>query len=251
MKKTVIIIAMVVLVIIGGGYWLLSGDKIVLDDPETIAREWIVNYSPTYVFDGSDLELTGREGNTFTFEFVSSHGGYGNRTDQIVTQAITPHEMVVVVENKVVVDAITDGVFSETQNKVVRLEDMSDEESIALPVFFGRMGEEDELFPISRRISKEDDLATALFESLIAGPTEDEIERGLYSMINPETELRSVRTERRTIYVDFSNELQDGVAGSASVLFIRSQIERTGRQVPGITEVVISIEGETEGILQP
>ena len=249
MKKIIIIIAIVLLVL--SGYWFLSTDKIVLDDSETIAREWIMNYSPTYTFDGSDLELIDREGNTFTFEFVSRYGGYGDRTNQIVTQVITPHKMIVVVENGVVVDALTDGVFSETQNKIINLEKISNEELITLPVFFGRMGEEIELFPISRMISKENDLATALFESLIAGPTKSETEIGFYSMINPETKLQFVRTEGRTIYVDFSNELQEGIAGSASVLFIRSQIEKTGRQIPGITEVVISIEGETEEILQP
>ena len=248
MKKTIIVIA--ILFLFFGGYWLLSTDKITLDNSETIAREWIMNYSPTYTFDGSDLKLIKRKRNTFTFEFVSRHGGYGDRTNQMVTQVITPHKMVVVVENKVVVDAITDGVFSETQNKIINLEDIPDEKSISLLLFFGRMGEEDGLFPIPRMISKEN-LATALFESLIAGPTKSETEIGFYSMINPETKLKFVRTEGRTIYVDFSNELQEGIAGSASVLFIRSQIEMTGRQVPGITEVVISIEGETEEILQP
>ena len=127
MKKTIIIIPIVLLLVLGG-YWLLPTDKIVLDDPETIAREWILNYSPTYTFDGSDLKLIDRKGNTFTFEFVSRQGGYGDRTNLMVPQVITPHKMVVVVENNVVIDATTDGIFSETQNKIIQLEDISDEE---------------------------------------------------------------------------------------------------------------------------
>ncbi len=249
MKKTVLIIGAIML-LMAVAYLIFISER-PADGPETIAREWIINHSPTYVFDGSDLELVERDGNTLTFSFISSHGGYGNRMNQIVTQVITPHEMVVVVEDGVVVSAITDDVFSETENRVIRSVDSPDDESIALPVFFGKIGEEEELFPLSRRISREDDVATALFEALIAGPTEEEVSMGFYSMINPETELISVRTERMTLYADFSAELQEGVAGSASVLFIRSQIERTGRQVPRITDVVISIEGETEDILQP
>ena len=249
MKKTALIIVAIILLLAIAYLAFFSGRSAA--EPETIAREWIINHSPTYLFDGSELELVARDGNRFVFSFISSHGGYGNRTNQIVTQVITPHEMVVVVEDGMVVDAVTDGVFSETENRVIRISDMPDEESIALPVFFGRIGEGEELFPVSRRISRDEDVAIALFESLIAGPTEEEIQMGFYSMVNPETEIRSVRSQGGTLYVDFSGELQEGIAGSASVLFVRSQIERTGMRVPRITNVVISIEGETEDILQP
>ncbi|MDD3123440.1 MAG: GerMN domain-containing protein, partial [Candidatus Izemoplasmatales bacterium] len=51
--------------------------------------------------------------------------------------------------------------------------------------------------------------------------------------------------------VDFNEKLQEGVAGSATVMAIRNQIERTLLQFDYITEVVISINGDSEEILQP
>jgi hypothetical protein len=42
----------------------------------------------------------------------SLHGGYGDRTDQIVTEAITPHVIVVIVEGQVI-SAIMDDRWDE------------------------------------------------------------------------------------------------------------------------------------------
>ncbi|MGM0629168.1 MAG: GerMN domain-containing protein, partial [Patescibacteria group bacterium] len=43
----------------------------------------------------------------------------------------------------------------------------------------------------------------------------------------------------------------EDVAGSATVLAIRGQIENTLRQFDPVDNVVIKIEGEEEGVLQP
>jgi spore germination protein GerM len=50
---------------------------------------------------------------------------------------------------------------------------------------------------------------------------------------------------------DFSEGLQQGIGGSMRVLGIRQQIEATLTTIPGIKSVILSIEGETEGVLQP
>ncbi|HWQ22363.1 MAG TPA: hypothetical protein VN478_06520, partial [Clostridia bacterium] len=50
---------------------------------------------------------------------------------------------------------------------------------------------------------------------------------------------------------DFSEGLQQGVGGSTRVLGIRQQIETTVVWISGITSVILSIEGQTEDILQP
>jgi hypothetical protein len=47
----------------------------------------------------------------FTFSFNSAHSGYGDRSGQILAQAITPHETVVMVEFGKVTSAIMDGVW--------------------------------------------------------------------------------------------------------------------------------------------
>jgi len=46
-------------------------------------------------------------------DFDSLHGGYGNRTEQIVTQVITPHTIRVTVVNGMVTSAIIDGKWDE------------------------------------------------------------------------------------------------------------------------------------------
>ena len=79
-----------------------------------VAKNFVEN-SPTYKFDGKDLEyvnsknLDCKECFEFTFNFTSTHGGYGNRSGKIVTQVLTPHIAVITVKNKTVTQAILDG----------------------------------------------------------------------------------------------------------------------------------------------
>jgi hypothetical protein len=103
------------------GYALsISGDK-----AKVIAEEWIKS-APTYSFDGSDLVLVdNRSGENYpeehilTYNFTSSHGGYGNRTGQMVTQVITSHTIEVTLYNSNVVFAIIDGVWDEREQNML------------------------------------------------------------------------------------------------------------------------------------
>ncbi len=73
-----------------------------------------------------------------------------------------------------------------------------------------------------------------------------------YSSSIPEgTEILSFELENGIAFVDFNENLQEGVAGSAWVSTIRDQIEKTLMQFDTVDEVVIMVEGETEEILQP
>ncbi|MFB6226519.1 MAG: hypothetical protein ABEJ02_04150 [Candidatus Paceibacteria bacterium] len=96
---------------------------------QQIAEEWIKNNSPTYTFDGSKLNLKDskevggedcQDCYLFTFQFESSHGGYGDRSDKMVTQVITSHEMKVRVDQGQVTKAITDGKFDEMKGEVLQ-----------------------------------------------------------------------------------------------------------------------------------
>lgn len=95
---------------------------------ESIARNWVRQESPTFRFDGQDLELEEslavdtvdcEDCYQFVFSFESIHEGYGDRTDENVAQVITPHEMVVTVEHGVVTKAITDEEFNEITGEFV------------------------------------------------------------------------------------------------------------------------------------
>jgi len=78
-----------------------------------IAEE-LVKKAATFAFDGipETLKLTGtlalKGGWELTFEYDSRHGGYGDRTGQVLTQVITNHEAVVTVEAGTVTRGIID-----------------------------------------------------------------------------------------------------------------------------------------------
>ncbi|MDW7732279.1 MAG: hypothetical protein SCH66_07605 [Methanolobus sp.] len=91
---------------------------------KVIAREWIVN-APTYSFDGSNLTFVDyRSGehsseHILTYTFNSSHGGYGNRTDQMVTQVMTNHTIEITLYDRNVVFATIDGVWDEREQSMM------------------------------------------------------------------------------------------------------------------------------------
>ena len=89
------------------------------EEAERIAENW-VETAPTYSFDGFDLELknhevleTFPEQHILNYTFTSRHGGYGNRTDRIVTEALTPHNIEVIVSEGEVMSAVVDGEWDE------------------------------------------------------------------------------------------------------------------------------------------
>jgi len=68
-----------------------------------------------------------------TINFQCLHGGYGDRTDQILTQEITPHVAVVTIIGGKVVSAIIDGSWNEVAQRPVTNGDMkATVEAIAL-----------------------------------------------------------------------------------------------------------------------
>ncbi|WP_319507657.1 hypothetical protein [uncultured Methanolobus sp.] len=105
------------------------------EDAEAKAEEWIMN-APTYSFDGSNLSLADHQYNdeepevhTLTYTFISSHGGYGNRSDQMVTQVITNHTVEIRLYNEIVETVIVDEVWNEmTQHMLDRTMEMRSEQ---------------------------------------------------------------------------------------------------------------------------
>lgn len=103
--------------------------------------------------------------------------------------------------------------------------------------------------PTDRRIAQTSAIATATLNELLAGPTVTEREKGYVSQIPDAVELRSLRIENGTAYADFNSALNAG--GSCRVQAIRSQITNTLKQFATVNNVVISVNGETDEVLQP
>ncbi len=95
--------------------------KIKTPQAEDIAKRFVFS-SPTFSFDGIPESvkvgmITVLESDPPQYivpiDFDSLHGGYGDRTDQMVTQVITPHTIRVTVVNGMVTSAIIDGKWDE------------------------------------------------------------------------------------------------------------------------------------------
>lgn len=82
---------------------------------QEMARDFVTN-SPTFMYDGIEETLELSETlypdmeNTwqFVYRFDSRSAGYGDRSDQMAAQVITPHEAIVTVENGTIRTAVLD-----------------------------------------------------------------------------------------------------------------------------------------------
>ncbi|HSA97950.1 MAG TPA: hypothetical protein VLF17_02615 [Candidatus Nitrosotenuis sp.] len=91
------------------------------------AQRYIVT-SPTFAFDGDINTLkTEYVGSTksippqhmISATFDSSHGGFGDREGQILTQAITPHKVHIIVSEGNVISAVTDDSWDEINHQYI------------------------------------------------------------------------------------------------------------------------------------
>ena len=115
------------------------------------------------------------------------------------------------------------------------------------------------------RVPRTSQVATAALNELLWGPVADDA--GYSTALPTPAEVLSypgrttswgarVRLLKLTItdgvaLANFSPELRAYGGGAARVAMIRKQIETTLRQFPSVKEVVIAIEGQTEGVLEP
>jgi carboxymethylenebutenolidase len=96
---------------------------------------WFIKSSPTFSSDGMEESLNIKinsiresfpEQYVIEAEFSSRHGGYGDREDKFVTQAITPHTMDLVVSSGNVVSAIIDEEWDELNQKLWGVHNLPD-----------------------------------------------------------------------------------------------------------------------------
>ncbi len=107
------------------------------------------------------------------------------------------------------------------------------------------------VYPTDHIISPTQAVATAALNELLKGPVASEILYKYGTSINSGVTLQSIKITSGTAYVDFSSQLEQSVGGSCRISSITSQIKHTLTQFPTVTNVVISINGKTEDILQP
>lgn len=93
------------------------------EEAEKTAERWIEN-APTYRFDGYGLRLLDHKQlesypvqHVLTYEFTSSHAGYGNRQGKVLAQVLTRHEIVVRLSGGRIASSIIDGKWDEMRQQ--------------------------------------------------------------------------------------------------------------------------------------
>jgi len=130
-------------------------------------------------------------------------------------------------------------------------------ENMIIKVYFNNNKMDPEIscnkvFAVEREISKIEAVGSAALWQLLIGPTEEEKKTGFFTSINPGVVLQGLEIKKDgTAIADFDEGLQSGVGGSCKVSAIRAEITQTLKQFPTVKNVVISINGRTEDILQP
>jgi len=106
-------------------------------------------------------------------------------------------------------------------------------------------------FSTERKILKTENLIKDTVEALLLGPTDEEKENGFITSIPVGVKIQSLEIKDGVVKIDFDETLEFQVGGSCRVAAISSQIRETIKQFPEANEVIISINGRTEDILQP
>ncbi len=107
------------------------------------------------------------------------------------------------------------------------------------------------VFPVERTVPETKAVGRAALEELLKGPTEAEKADGYSTAINPGVGIKRLTIENGTARAEFDEQLEFQVGGSCRVAAIRWQIVETLKQFPTVKDVIISIDGRTEDILQP
>ena len=129
-------------------------------------------------------------------------------------------------------------------------------EKMIIKVFFNNNNLDPEfscnkVFPVEREVAKTQAIARVALEELLKGVNEEEKNQGYFTNINPNVTIQSLKIENGIAYVDFNEQLEFQVGGSCRVSAIRAQITQTLKQFSTIKDVIISINGRKEDILQP
>jgi spore germination protein GerM len=106
------------------------------------------------------------------------------------------------------------------------------------------------VFPVVRRIQDTPIAPRLALENLLSGPTAEEKAEGYSSSIPLNVKAQNLVISGTVATADFGGEL-GRTAGSCNVAAIRSEISETLRQFSPISTVIITVNGKSEGILEP
>ena len=152
--------------------------------------------------------------------------------------------------------------LSRETKDINSIQSLPENEYRTLSIFFSKNGDMldcSKTYPVERVLGRISDsnrsalgeFAYLVIADLLKGPTEQEKARGLFTSINEGTRIQRMIIDNGIARVDFNDRLNEEVAGSCRVQAIRSQITETLKQFVEVKEVIISVNGNYEEILQP
>lgn len=187
------------------------------------------------------------QGEWMTNDFVPFFG-------QISYQVATMTDAILVLEND------NPSGLPENQKKieiplVLRPATISDE-VMDVRVFFLNNNLDKEItcskvFPVTRQIGKTQAVASATMAELFKGPTEGERAAGYSTTLPTGVKINKLSIAQGVAKIDFDGSIEKNVAGSCRVTAIRAEITQTLKQFSTVNEVIISVIGRTDDILQP
>lgn len=161
-------------------------------------------------------------------------------------------------------DIIFLGITKEgIEEKDVRTVTLIGPDAITVVVFFmnsgSEMGEDGgvgdictSVHPVERQVSSRTHVYRTALEELADGPSSSEKKEGYTTSLPSGVVLRSVAADAEGIVTaDFTSTLERRVVGSCRIRAIREQIEMTLEQFPEVRSIVITVNGEEDGVLRP
>lgn len=198
------------------------------------------------------IRLTDDEGKTLGTAIAAAKGDWMTE-DFVPWKAILVFDPKEAVEGKLILEKNNPSGLPENDASFEVPIRFSEEKTMAIRAFFGKEGSDDceKVYPLSRTVTRTRAVERAAIEQLLAGLTDEEKNQGYFTSINEGVALDVLSIQHGVAFVYFDKKLEESVAGSCRVTAIRAQIEETLKQFPTVNEVIISIDGRTEDILQP
>jgi len=115
-------------------------------------------------------------------------------------------------------------------------------------------GSELTLAKVTRKLAVSDSPLIDCVNALIAGPTAEEQNRGIISLIPSNTRLINARVENNTVHLNFNEAFRYGTSGREGSAAQLQQIVWTATEFPNVNNVQFEIEGKivdflVEGIM--
>jgi hypothetical protein len=114
----------------------------------------------------------------------------------------------------------------------------------------GSSGDCSKVFPVKRKVPNAEILGPGALDALLKGASAEEKAKGYSTSINNGVLLQKFEVKGKIAYADFNHRFSE-TAGSCNIQAMQSQVANTLSDLPSIGRVVMSVNGETKGILEP